>query len=120
MKMPRRPKKSASFPPVSIRTAKVARTRSQPIELGEADAEVRWIDGSATFTIVLSSMIMKSPNETAASVHHLRFSGAKCRLVHEGNSSVITGERKQGVNHTSRTSSRAKPSAGATTEPVRA
>jgi hypothetical protein len=33
--------------------------------------------GSATFTIVLSSMIMKSPNATAPSVHHLRFSGAK-------------------------------------------
>src|SRR5947207_3415800 len=37
------------------------------------------IDGSATFTTVLSSMIMKSPNETAASVHHLRFSGVKRR-----------------------------------------
>jgi hypothetical protein len=39
----------------------------------------RWIDGSATFTIVLSSMIMKRPNETAASVHHFRFSSAKIR-----------------------------------------
>ena len=34
----------------------------------------RWIDGSATFTIVLSSMIMKRPMATAPSVHHLRFS----------------------------------------------
>src|SRR5262245_2831915 len=38
-----------------------------------------WIDGSATFTTVLSSMIMKRPTETAAKVHHLRFSGAKSR-----------------------------------------
>src|SRR6478752_4135775 len=37
----------------------------------------RWIDGSATFTIVLSSMIMKRPNETAPSVHHFLFSSAK-------------------------------------------
>ena len=35
-----------------------------------------WIEGSATFTTVLSSMIMNSPNDTAASVHHLRRSGA--------------------------------------------
>ena len=32
------------------------------------------IDGSATFTTVLSSMIMNSPTETAASVHHFLFS----------------------------------------------
>ena len=37
----------------------------------------RWMDGSATFTTVLSSMIMNSPNETETTVHHLRFSGAK-------------------------------------------
>ena len=36
-----------------------------------------WIDGSATFTTVLSSMIMKRPNETAASVHHFRRSSEK-------------------------------------------
>src|SRR5262245_33141506 len=39
-----------------------------------------WIDGSATFTTVLSSMIMKRPTATATSVHHLRFSGAKSRV----------------------------------------
>ena len=39
----------------------------------------RSIDGSATFTTVLSSMIMNRPNDTAASVHHLRFSGARIR-----------------------------------------
>src|SRR5438876_8338100 len=32
----------------------------------------RWIDGSATFTTVLSSMIMNSAKHMAASVHHLR------------------------------------------------
>jgi len=36
----------------------------------------RCIVGNATFTTVLSSMIMKRPNETANSVHHLRFSSA--------------------------------------------
>src|SRR5438034_1267323 len=37
----------------------------------------RWIEGSATFTIVLSSMIMNRPKETAPSVHHFRFSAVK-------------------------------------------
>ena len=37
----------------------------------------RWIDGSATFTIVLSSMIMNRPKATAPSVHHFLFSGSK-------------------------------------------
>src|SRR5712691_9063947 len=37
------------------------------------------IDGSATFTTVLSSMIMNRPTATATSVHHLRFSAAKSR-----------------------------------------
>ena len=36
----------------------------------------RSIDGRATFTTVLSSMIMKRPKATAASVHHFRFSSA--------------------------------------------
>src|ERR687887_214233 len=39
------------------------------------------IDGSATFTTVLSSMIMNSPTATAASVHHFLFSGAKSRAL---------------------------------------
>ena len=42
---------------------------------------LRWIDGSATFTIVLSSMIMKRPKATAASVHHFLFSSAKMRAL---------------------------------------
>ena len=41
----------------------------------------RSIDGSATFTTVLSSMIMKSPKATAASVHHFLFSSANMRAL---------------------------------------
>ena len=41
----------------------------------------RRIDGSATFTTVLSSMIMKRPTETAASVHHFLFSGVTRRAL---------------------------------------
>ena len=39
----------------------------------------RWIAGSATFTTVLSSMIMNSANDTAASVHHFLLSSARIR-----------------------------------------
>ena len=39
----------------------------------------RRIDGSATFTTVLSSMIMNRPTDTAASVHHFLFSGVTKR-----------------------------------------
>jgi len=35
------------------------------------------IDGSATFTTVLSSMIMNRPTATAVRVHHFLFSSAK-------------------------------------------
>ena len=38
-----------------------------------------WIEDSATNTTVLSSMIMNSPNATAPSVHHFRFSSANMR-----------------------------------------
>src|SRR5664280_378163 len=40
----------------------------------------RLIVGRATVTIVLSSMIMNSPNATAPSVHHLRFSSFTYRI----------------------------------------
>src|SRR5436190_1348493 len=43
-----------------------------------------WIDGSATLTTVLSSMIMKRPTATAASVHHFLFSGVKRRAFTQG------------------------------------
>ena len=80
MKMKRRPKRSASLPPVSMSTAKVS---AYPLTTHSSSEmpmfRSRWIDGSATFTIVLSSMIMKSPNETAPSVHHFLFSSAKIR-----------------------------------------
>ena len=39
------------------------------------------IDGSATLTTVLSSMIMKSPTETAPSVHHFLFSSVTNRCI---------------------------------------
>ena len=52
-----------------------------PLELRDADPEVLRIDGSATFTTVLSSMIMKSPTATATSVHHFRFSGVNSRAL---------------------------------------
>src|SRR5256885_2274887 len=42
------------------------------------------IEGSATFTTVLSSMIMNSPTATAASVHHFLFSGAKSLALTPG------------------------------------
>src|SRR6476646_5360057 len=42
------------------------------------------IDGSATFTTVLSSMIMNNPTETAARVHHFRFSSVKSRDLTTG------------------------------------
>src|ERR1700754_1915639 len=41
--------------------------------LSEA-SKLRWIDGSATFTTVLSSITMNSAKHIAASVHQRRFS----------------------------------------------
>ncbi len=74
----RRPKRSASLPPVSMNAPKVsaypATTHSSSDTWRPSDC---WIEGSATFTTVLSSMIMKRPNATAASVHHFLFSSAK-------------------------------------------
>ena len=53
--------------------------RDDPLELGSSCASDARIDGSATFTTVLSSMIMNSPTDTAASVHHFLFSGVTKR-----------------------------------------
>jgi hypothetical protein len=82
MKIARRPRRSASFPPVSSSTPKVSAyaltTHSSSAVLMPRSF---WIEGSATFTTVLSSMIMNSPTATAASVHHFRFSGAKSRAL---------------------------------------
>ena len=52
-----------------------------PLELGRCRSQVALDRGSATFTTVLSSMIMNSPNETAPSVHHFLFSSAKIWLA---------------------------------------
>ena len=77
-KMRLRPNMSASLPPVSISTAKLS---AYPVTThSSSDTPMPrslWIAGSATFTIVLSSMIMKSANATDASVHHFLFSSAK-------------------------------------------
>ena len=51
----------------------------------------RWIDGSATFTTVLSSMIMNSPKDTAASVHHFLFSSVTRRARTRITSIVVSG-----------------------------
>ena len=49
-----------------------------PLERGERRAEVvAGSTGSATFTTVLSSMIMNSAKHMAASVHHLRLSSLR-------------------------------------------
>ena len=82
MKIRRRPSRSASFPPVSMRTPNVS---AYPLKIHSSSEmpmpRSRWIDGRATFTTVLSSMIMKRPTATAASVHHFRFSGVKRRAL---------------------------------------
>ena len=49
-----------------------------------------WIADRATKTTVLSSMIMKSPKETEASVSHLRFSSAKIRDLMASETSQTT------------------------------
>src|SRR5665213_2574346 len=48
------------------------------------------IRGRATFTTVLSSMIMNSPTETAPSVHHFLFSGVTNRCTIEISPSRLT------------------------------
>src|SRR3954447_21994821 len=71
----RRPKMSPMRPPVTSSTANVSVYAFTVHSSEEMLAcRSRWIDGSATFTTVLSSMIMKSAKHIAASVHHLRLS----------------------------------------------
>src|SRR5439155_12064288 len=60
-----------------------------------------WIEGSATFTTVLSSMIMNRPTATAASVHHFLFSGVKRR--------AFTQRRLENARHSARTVTRTLP-----------
>src|SRR3954451_20350195 len=49
-----------------------------------------WIDGSATFTTVLSSMIMNRAKHMAASVHHLRL--PSFRRMRSGTGGVLSGD----------------------------
>jgi hypothetical protein len=70
----RRPKMSPRRPAVTSSTAIASVYALIVHSSAESDApRSSWIEGSATFTTVLSSMIMKSEKLIAASVHHLRF-----------------------------------------------
>ena len=80
--MRRRPKMSPRRPPVTRRTAKESvyalTVHSRPeIELCRSF----WIDGSATFTTVLSSMIMKSAKHIAPRVHQRRLSSVMAERI---------------------------------------
>src|SRR5438093_4899488 len=78
MKIARRARRSASLPPLSRSTPKVSAYALMTHSISDAPMwRSFWIDGSATFTTVLSSMIMNRPTATAASVHHFLFSGVK-------------------------------------------
>src|SRR5262249_879917 len=68
-----RPNRSPSLPPSRMRAANVrmyALTVHSRFS-GLVMLSERWIEGSATFTTVLSSMIMNSAKHIANSVHHL-------------------------------------------------
>src|SRR3954470_2831431 len=89
--MRRRPKMSPSRPPVISSTAKLSvyalTVHSRPEMLAPRSF---WIDGSATFTTVLSSMIMNRAKHMAASVHHLRL--PSCRRSRSGIDGVLSGD----------------------------
>ena len=95
MKTRRLPSMSASFPPVSIRTAKLS---AYPVTTHSSSdwpiPRSLWMEGSATFTTVLSSMIMNSANASDASVHHFLFSSAKirARMAHPLGSSLYVSD----------------------------
>src|SRR4051794_34714952 len=78
--MRRRPKMSPSRPPVTSSTAKLSvYALTVHSRLDRLAPRSFWIDGSATFTTVLSSMIMNSAKHMAASVHHLRLPSCRRR-----------------------------------------
>src|SRR3954471_13432753 len=56
-----------------------------------------WIDGSATFTTVLSSMTMNRAKHMAASVHHLRL--PSCRRMRSGMRGVLSACGGKGAGH---------------------
>src|SRR5437764_15273650 len=71
--MRRRPKMSPRRPPVTSRTAKLSvYALTVHSRLERLAPRSFWIDGSATFTTVLSSMIMNRAKHIAASGHHVR------------------------------------------------
>src|SRR3954468_15439055 len=78
VKISRRPSRSPSFPPVSSSEAKL-RAEAATVH-SSSDVLIprsALIAGSATFTTVLSSMIMKRAKQSAPNVHQRRFSSAK-------------------------------------------
>ena len=80
MNIRRRPKMSPRRPPVTSSTANVSVYALTVHSSAASEAcRSRWIDGSATFTTVLSSMIMNSAKHIAPSVHHLLFSSVTRR-----------------------------------------
>src|SRR4051812_1233147 len=98
--MRRRPKMSPSRPPVTSSTAKdsvYALTVHSRLE--RLAPRSFWIDGSATFTTVLSSMIMNRAKHMAASGHHLRL--PSWRRMRSGTGGVLSGDagddRGQGI-----------------------
>ncbi len=78
----RRPKMSPRRPPVTIITAKVSVYALTVHSSADSEAcRPRWIEGSATFTTVLSSITMNSAKHIAPSVHQRLFSSVinRCR-----------------------------------------
>jgi hypothetical protein len=77
-KIRRRPSRSPSLPPVSSSEAKVRAYAATVHSSSEVEIpRSALIAGSATFTTVLSSMIMNRAKHSDPSVHHFRFSSAK-------------------------------------------
>src|SRR5204863_162446 len=86
----RRPKMSPRRPPVTSSTANVSvYALTVHSRLERLAPRSFWIDGSATFTTVLSSMIMNSAKHMAASVHHLRLPSFRRRR--SGTGGVLSG-----------------------------
>src|SRR6266576_217431 len=90
----RRPKMSPRRPPVTRSTANVSVYAFTVHSSEDNDAPSSlWIDGSATFTTVLSSMIMNRAKHIAASVHHLRLPSFRRR---RSGTRVLSGRRDEG------------------------
>src|SRR3954447_11652690 len=78
----RRPEITPRRPPVTSSTAKL-RVYALTVHSRPLIEECRsfWIDGSATFTTVLSSMIMNSAKHIAPRVHQRRFSSVMAERI---------------------------------------